>query len=114
MGSLFFFSFQVKEVIRSACRTALLEQGFTPDDYFNDPETDADMIPGTASSFMHTELAEAGDSQEKMTYTEQANKRAHCRRFTKLVMKLVTLGNISMAVWFFQKILFFHLFFPSL
>ena len=24
----------VKEVVRSACRTALLEAGFTPDDYF--------------------------------------------------------------------------------
>lgn len=26
----------VKEVVRSACRTALLEEGFTPDDYFYD------------------------------------------------------------------------------
>ena len=26
----------VKEVIRSACRTSLLEGGFTPDDYFID------------------------------------------------------------------------------
>ena len=26
----------VKEVVRSACRTALLEAGFTPDDYFYD------------------------------------------------------------------------------
>lgn len=26
----------VKEVIRSACRTSLLEAGFTPDDYFID------------------------------------------------------------------------------
>jgi len=26
----------VKEVVRSACRTALLEAGFTPDDYFID------------------------------------------------------------------------------
>lgn len=26
----------VKEVVRSACRTALLEAGFTPDDYFFD------------------------------------------------------------------------------
>ena len=26
----------VKEVVRSACRTALLEEGFTPDDYFID------------------------------------------------------------------------------
>ena len=73
----------VKEVIRSACRTALLEQGFTPDDYFNDPETDGDVVPGTASSYMHNDMGETGDAQEKMTYTEQANKRAHCRRFTK-------------------------------
>lgn len=25
-----------------------------------------------------------GDAPEKMTYTEQANKRAHCRRLTRL------------------------------
>lgn len=26
----------IKEIIRSACRTALLEYGFLPDDYFHD------------------------------------------------------------------------------
>ncbi|XP_075260085.1 dynein axonemal heavy chain 6-like isoform X4 [Convolutriloba macropyga] len=85
MSRLSEFRELVKEVIRSACRTALLEQGFTPDDYFNDPETDGDMAPGTASSYLHNEMAETGDSQEKMTYTEQANKRAHCRRFTNFI-----------------------------
>ena len=29
----------MKEVVRSACRTALLEAGFTPDDYFLDAES---------------------------------------------------------------------------
>ena len=28
----------VKNVVRSACRTALLEAGFTPDDYFYDDD----------------------------------------------------------------------------
>ena len=35
-GRLMEFRDLVKEVVRSACRTALLEAGFTPDDYFYD------------------------------------------------------------------------------
>ena len=35
-GRLQDFRELVKEVVRSACRTALLEAGFTPDDYFYD------------------------------------------------------------------------------
>lgn len=38
-GRLAEFRELVKEVVRSACRTALLEAGFTPDDYFIDAET---------------------------------------------------------------------------
>lgn len=33
-GRLSEFRDLVKEVVRSACRTALLEAGFTPDDYY--------------------------------------------------------------------------------
>ena len=32
------FRVLVKNVVRSACRTALLEAGFTPDDYFYDDD----------------------------------------------------------------------------
>lgn len=35
-GRLQDFRELVKEVVRSACRTALLEAGFTPDDYYYD------------------------------------------------------------------------------
>lgn len=35
-GRLGEFRDLVKEVVRSACRTALLEAGFTPDDYYYD------------------------------------------------------------------------------
>lgn len=40
----------VKEVVRSACRTALLEAGFTPDDYFYDG-TDSPGLYGILTSF---------------------------------------------------------------
>ena len=40
-GRLAEFRELVKEVVRSACRTALLEAGFTPDDYFTDTDTPA-------------------------------------------------------------------------
>jgi len=35
----------VKQVVHSACRTALLDAGFTPDDYFN--VVDTSEAPGT-------------------------------------------------------------------
>uniref|UniRef100_A0A670YGW1 Uncharacterized protein n=1 Tax=Pseudonaja textilis TaxID=8673 RepID=A0A670YGW1_PSETE len=54
-----------KEVVRGACRTALLETGFTPDDYFY-------SIENTGTN----------EQPERMTYTEQANKRAQCGRLT--------------------------------
>ncbi|XP_051785909.1 dynein axonemal heavy chain 6 [Erpetoichthys calabaricus] len=59
-----------KEVVRSSCRTALLEAGYTPDDYFHEVENPVELE------------AIYGDTAEKMTYTEQANKRAHCKRLT--------------------------------
>ena len=80
----------VKEVVRSACRTALLEAGFTPDDYFYDGADSpglygGDEAPGTASSYLmqsNFDMDIYGEAPDKMTYTEQANKRAHCKRLT--------------------------------
>ncbi|KAM9330540.1 dynein axonemal heavy chain 6 [Gastrophryne carolinensis] len=74
-----------KEVVRSASRTALLEAGFTPDDYLNDAESPGLLNgpPGQetlAVSQFDSDLF--GESSDKMTYTEQANKRSHCRRLT--------------------------------
>ncbi|KAE8631104.1 hypothetical protein XENTR_v10001083 [Xenopus tropicalis] len=76
-----------KEVVRSACRTALLEAGFTPDEYMHDQITTGflSMTAGPAVSDMllpHLDGELFGESSDKMTYTEQANKRAHCRRLT--------------------------------
>ncbi|XP_034630816.1 dynein heavy chain 6, axonemal [Trachemys scripta elegans] len=77
-----------KEVVRSACRTALLESGFTPDDYFYGPGSteQVTMVTGLAASSLlvvpHYERELYGETAEKMTYTEQANKRSHCRRLT--------------------------------
>ncbi|XP_040273964.1 dynein heavy chain 6, axonemal [Bufo bufo] len=77
-----------KEVVRSASRTALLEAGFTPDDYMNDSENSGliPTLPGPAATDMmtlsHFDGDIFGESSDKMTYTEQANKRAHCRRLT--------------------------------
>lgn len=70
----------VKEVVRSACRTALLEAGFTPDDYFY--ENVDSTGEGYSNQYDVDIFAEAPD---KMTYTEQANKRANCRRLTNFI-----------------------------
>lgn len=45
-GRLAEFRDLVKEVVRSACQTALLEAGFTPDDYFMDMESPMGMYAG--------------------------------------------------------------------
>ncbi|XP_050800280.1 dynein axonemal heavy chain 6 isoform X6 [Gopherus flavomarginatus] len=77
-----------KEVVRSACRTALLEFGFTPDDYFYGSVSaeQVTMVTGlAASSFLVIPRYERelyGETADKMTYTEQANKRSCCRRLT--------------------------------
>ncbi|XP_064645339.1 dynein axonemal heavy chain 6-like [Lineus longissimus] len=87
-GRLTEFRELVKEVVRSACRTALLEAGFTPDDYFYDGGESPGMYgeaPGTASSYLmnsNYDLDIYGEAPDKMTYTEQANKRTHCKRLT--------------------------------
>ncbi|KAG9342632.1 hypothetical protein JZ751_016069 [Albula glossodonta] len=66
----------VKEVVRNACRTALLEAGFIPD-YCT-------YEPGEGEESMLTEEMEQlyKDAPEKMSYTEQAIKRNHCQRLT--------------------------------
>ncbi|XP_069834127.1 dynein axonemal heavy chain 6 [Dendropsophus ebraccatus] len=77
-----------KEVVRSASRTALLEAGFTPDDYINDSVNSGliHTLPGPEATdvlaLSHFDGDIFGESSDKMTYTEQANKRAHCRRLT--------------------------------
>lgn len=41
--------------------------------------------PGTASSYLmqsNYDMDIYGEAPDKMTYTEQANKRAHCKRLT--------------------------------
>ena len=43
------------------------------------------MAPGTASSYLmqsNYDMDIYGEAPDKMTYTEQANKRAHCKRLT--------------------------------
>ncbi|CAH8607108.1 unnamed protein product [Heterobilharzia americana] len=76
----------VKEVVRGACRTALLEYGFMPDDYLAD---NISVLPGTeqfgvGSSYISSrfDLEVFSDAPEKMTFTEMASKRKHCQRLT--------------------------------
>nr|XP_055061459.1 dynein axonemal heavy chain 6 isoform X1 [Misgurnus anguillicaudatus] len=64
----------VMEVARSACRNALKESGHTPD--YGDAETDNEALPSSGFGFFFE------DAPEKMTYTQQANKRYHCNRLT--------------------------------
>ena len=63
---LFIFFLQV---VRSACRTALLEANFTPDDYYYDPEN-PDGPPDEPPS----EMDLYGETPDKMTYTEQGSR----------------------------------------
>ncbi|XP_030047949.1 dynein axonemal heavy chain 6 [Microcaecilia unicolor] len=76
-----------KEVVRSACRTALLEAGFTPDDYFyGSVKTELmNMVKGSLATDLvlpHFDGDLYGESADKATYTQQANKRSHCERLT--------------------------------
>ncbi|XP_060075174.1 dynein axonemal heavy chain 6-like [Ylistrum balloti] len=91
-GRLTEFRELVKEVVRSACRTALLEAGFTPDDYFYDgaesPGLMGDAAPGTSSSYLmpsNYDMDIYGEAPDRMTYTEQANKRSHCKQLTNFI-----------------------------
>ncbi|KAM4706665.1 dynein axonemal heavy chain 6 [Discoglossus pictus] len=77
-----------KEIVRSACRTALLEAGFTPDDYLYEAE-DTGLLHVTSGpedsvnpQMTHLNEEDLKESVDKMSYTEQANKRSHCRRLT--------------------------------
>ncbi|KAM6971776.1 dynein axonemal heavy chain 6 [Aplochiton taeniatus] len=63
----------VKEVARTACRTAMLESGYTPD--YNE-EGGAEVKPPPELEML------LNDAPERMSYTEQANKRYHCSRLT--------------------------------
>ncbi|KAM4603926.1 dynein axonemal heavy chain 6 [Polymixia lowei] len=66
----------VKEMAMCACRTAMLEAGYTPD-YQNQFDS---------SKHTHTDrVCVFIERQEKMSYTEQANKRYHCMRLTCFV-----------------------------
>ncbi|ESO94694.1 hypothetical protein LOTGIDRAFT_144909 [Lottia gigantea] len=81
-GRLQDFRELVKEVVRSACRTALLEAGFTPDDYYYDG-VESPGFYGTASSYLmqsNYDMDIYGEAPDKMNYTDQANKRAECKR----------------------------------
>ncbi|XP_061490002.1 dynein axonemal heavy chain 6 isoform X2 [Rhineura floridana] len=77
-----------KEVVRGACRTALLESGFTPDDYFYATESTEQVtmvttrLPTGSATMPRVDKDVYGEQVEKMTYTEQANKRAQCGRLT--------------------------------
>eukprot|EP00106_Octopus_bimaculoides_P013835 XP_014781277.1 PREDICTED: dynein heavy chain 6, axonemal-like [Octopus bimaculoides] len=71
----------VKEVVRTACRTALLEAGFTPDDYYFD-NGENNIGEGHHYDSQGYDYDIFDEAPEKMTYTEQANKRSHCKRLT--------------------------------
>ncbi|KAJ8245285.1 hypothetical protein GJAV_G00269100 [Gymnothorax javanicus] len=67
----------VKEVVRSACCTALMEAGFIPD-YIYDPDAPGDEQDAELSQMEQLYK----DVPEKMSYMEQFIKRNHCRRLT--------------------------------
>jgi len=71
-GRLKEFRDLVKEVVRSACRTALLEAGFTPDDYFysESPVNNTSETPGGASSYymQDMDMDIYGEAPDKMNF----------------------------------------------
>ncbi|KAL3319655.1 Dynein heavy chain 6, axonemal [Cichlidogyrus casuarinus] len=78
----------VKEVVRSACRTALLEAGFMPDDYFLEVSEGAGQLGVSGKNNLALEYYDMdifGEAGEKVTYTEQANKKNHCKRLTSFI-----------------------------
>lgn len=57
------------------------------------------MAPGTASSYLmqsNYDMDIYGEAPDKMTYTEQANKRTHCKRLTWSVHCIQTVLTISL------------------
>ena len=64
---------------------ALLDAGFLPDDiYYDVPE---EMPENAHRQIIHNGESHdvEGDEPEKMTYTQQANKRQHCQRLTSFI-----------------------------
>ena len=58
-----------------------------------------DGAPGTASSYLmqsNYDMDIYGEAPDKMTYTEQANKRAHCKRLSWLVESILKVETIML------------------
>ncbi|OON20089.1 dynein heavy chain, region 2 [Opisthorchis viverrini] len=76
----------VKEVVRSACRTALLEAGFMPDDYFIEANANPMVMEtqtlGTSYLSSGYDVELFSEATDKMTFTEMAAKRKYCQRLT--------------------------------
>ncbi|CAH8560243.1 unnamed protein product [Schistosoma turkestanicum] len=74
----------VKEIVRGACRTALLEYGFIPDDYYITDAEGGTRDPATGTSYVSSgcDMEVVSDAPERMTFTEMAAKRQYCRRLT--------------------------------
>ncbi|XP_049712146.1 dynein axonemal heavy chain 6 isoform X2 [Elephas maximus indicus] len=76
------FRSEAKDVVRKACRIALRDVGFIPDDCGYEPNIDILSLSESSGHLeMPCDMPSYGDS-EKMTYTEQASKRHHCMRLT--------------------------------
>lgn len=73
-GRLAEFRDLVKEVVRSACRTALLEAGFTPDDYFMDMDSPMGMYAGMFVCHYHT------NNHRKFVFNQKLNNHYYIKR----------------------------------
>nr|XP_035128016.2 dynein axonemal heavy chain 6 isoform X3 [Callithrix jacchus] len=102
------FRNEAKDVVRKACRFALRAAGFAPDDCAFGPYEDC-YKGQSIVSFINIpyELPTYGDS-EKMTYTEQASKRHHCKRLTCFIrlndylientMHILTVNSVNLLL----------------
>ncbi|CAI2733353.1 unnamed protein product [Schistosoma spindalis] len=91
---LYEFRELIKQIVHGACRTALLEYGYIPDDYridnndYNDNNDNIDhlktepLVVGTSYISSACDMEVLSDAPEKMTFTEMATKRQYCQRLT--------------------------------
>ncbi|VDP82471.1 unnamed protein product [Schistosoma mattheei] len=80
---LYEFRELIKEIVRGACRTALLEYGYIPDDYIIDNQMNIEnvktepLVVGTSYISSACDMEVLSDAPEKMTFTEMATKRQY-------------------------------------
>uniref|UniRef100_A0A4W3JW30 Dynein axonemal heavy chain 6 n=1 Tax=Callorhinchus milii TaxID=7868 RepID=A0A4W3JW30_CALMI len=96
-----------KGIVSEACKTALTEAGFTPDQ-LRDELKESDI----SLSYSNINIEAFGELPDQLNYTGQANKRSHCRRLTCFIrladylmvniMHYLTVNSITLLVTYME------------